>query len=134
MVKAKLCTFAVACMIGFIGLCPGAVYAADTDSGAAALSEKDNEQKDRRSTFEEKMQKAADNWNTLTNKQKNEIYSLLENSLKSENKVMDKLVEYGVLEKEDAAAIKTNMANSLNSMRESGDFPFYRQRGSKSRK
>jgi ribosomal protein S20 len=132
MLKAKL--FAVACLVGLIGLCPRTAIAADTDTGSKTISEKDSGQKDRRSSFEEKMQKAAESWNALTKKQKDEIYNLLENSLKSEIKVMDKLVEYGVIGKEDAAAIKANMTDNLKSMKESGEFPFYRQRSPKSKK
>lgn len=132
MLKAKL--FAVACLVGLIGLCPRTALAAEADNGSVAMSEQDNGQKDRRSTFEEKMQKAAESWNALTKKQKNEIYNLLENSLKSEIKVMDKLVEYGVIGKEDAAAIKANMTDSLKSIKESGEFPFYRQRSPKTKK
>lgn len=134
MFNAKLCALAIACTVGFLGLSPKTAHAAENNTGSVTLSERENDQKDKRAAYEEKLDKAYDNWNALTKKQKDEVYSLLESELKAEIKVMDKLAAYGVLEKEDAAAIKTLMIENFNKAKESQEFPFARPKAPKSRK
>ena len=133
MFNAKLCTLAIACAVGFFGLNPKAAFAADNNTESVTLSEKENDQKDKRAAYEEKLDKAYNSWNNLTKKQKDDIYTLLESELKAEIKVMDKLAEYGVLEKEDATAIKVLMIENFNKAKEKQEFPFARPRAPKSR-
>jgi len=54
--------------------------------------------------------------------------------MKAEMQLMDKLVELGVMEKNDVAALKSHMQERLNKLRASGQFPFVKQRGPKSSK
>lgn len=134
MFNAKLCALAIACTIGFIGFSHKTASAAEDNTGSVTLSERSKDNKDKKATFEEKLDKANDNWNALTTKQKDEIYSLLESELKAEIKVMDKLAEFGVLEKEDALAIKLHMTENFNKSKENQEFPFVRPKAPKSRK
>lgn len=134
MFNAKLCALAIACTVGFLGFSQKTAFAADNNTGSVTLSEKEKDQQDKRAEYEAKLNKAYDNWNSLTKKQKDEIYSLLESELKAEIKVMDKLAEYGVLEKEDATAIKVLMIENFNKARESHEFPFARPKAPRSRK
>ncbi len=132
--KRKLCGFAIAGMIGFLSISPITTFAAETNTESVTQSEMNKDQKDEKAAFKEKMKKASDKWKTLTSKQKEEVYALIENEMEVENKLMDKLVEFDVLEKEDAELIKTHMLDGFNKMKESGEFPFIRQKGKKSNK
>lgn len=122
MFKSKICGFAIAFMIGSVGFCPLNAYAAETNSESVTLSE-NKDQKDQRAAFEDVLNKANEKWSTLTNKQKSEVYALLEKEMKAEFKLMDKLVEFGVFEKEDAAYIKTRMQDKLDELKANGVFP-----------
>lgn len=134
MFNVKLCALAIACTVGLFGLNQKTALAAENNTGSVTLSEKEKDQKDKRAAYEEKLDKAYDKWNSLSKKQKDEIYSLLESELKAEIKVMDQLAAYGVLEKEDAAAIKTLMIENFNKAKESQEFPFARPKAPKSRR
>jgi ribosomal protein S20 len=127
MLKAKFCSFAVACSIGLVCLNPLNAYAAETNTESVTLSEKDKDQKDRNTAYEDAI-KAAEKWETLTAKQKAEVYTLLENDMKAEFKLMDKLVEFGMINKDDADAHKIRMMERLNKLKASGEFPLYRQK------
>jgi len=131
MLKTKLCGFAIAFMVGFLGFSPIAAAAAETNSESVTLSEKKNDQKDqkdKRAAFEEKMKQAREKWNTLTAKQKNEVYTLLENEMMIEKQVLDKLVEFGVMDKNDANNLVNRMTQNYNKAKESGEFPFFKQK------
>lgn len=130
--KAILSSFAIACMSGVIMLSPLNTFAAETNSESVTLSENSKGQNEKRAAFEEKMKKASDKWKTLTTKQKDEIYSLIENEMQTETKLMDKLVEFGILEKVDAETFKAYMLDKYNKMKESGEFPLYQKKGTKS--
>jgi ribosomal protein S20 len=134
MYKAKLIIFAAACMLGFAGLSPVTAIAAETNTESATLSERDKNSSEEKSVIREKMQKANEKWATLTAKQKDEIYSLIEKRMQSDYKVMDKLVEFGVMDKTDATAFKSKMNEKLTKMKESGEFPLLRHRGNERRK
>lgn len=131
MFKTKICGLAIALMIGCVGINPVNVSAADTNSGSVTLSEKDKDQKDQRAAFEEAIRKADEKWNTLTEKQKTEVYALMENEMNAEIKLIDKLVEFGVFSKEDAASIKTRMQQKLNELKTNGEFPLSRPKRNK---
>ncbi len=134
MLKAKLCTLAIACTVGFLVFNPRTAFAAETDTESVTLSEIENGHKDREAAYDDKMKEVYDSWNALTKKQKNEIYSLLELELNAEIKVMDKLAEYKVLDKEDAETIKSRMKENFKRAKENSDFPFGRPKGPKSSK
>jgi hypothetical protein len=123
MYKAKLCGFAIACMVGFVGINPISAYAADTNTESATLSETNKNDKDNKAAFEEKMKVASEKWNALTAKQKDEVYTLLDKDLQAEIKLMDKLVTLGVLQKADVEMIKAHMQDRLKKIKASGDLP-----------
>ena len=128
MYKAKLCGFAIASMIGFASMSPINAFAAETNKESVTLSETSSDQKELKASFENKMEKANEKWNSLTAEQKNEIYSMLESEMQIEMNLMDKLVEFGVMEKQDAIILRTYMMDKFNRLKESGDFPLYRQK------
>lgn len=134
MYKAKLSGFAIACMMGLIGISPNATLAAETNTESVTLSEKSKNHNEKKAAFEEKMKKANENWKALTPKQKEEVYSLLENEMLDETKLMDKLVEFGVIAKEDVEIMKAHMLERFNKIKESGEFPLLRRKGNKSSK
>lgn len=132
MYKAKLLFFAVLCMFGLGSINPDSVLATDTQNQTIRESNKSG--KDNRTSFDEIMKEANDKWNALDATQKEEIYALVEQELKIEMQLLDKLVELGVMRKNDVALIKHNMQMRLDSLRSSGQFPFVRQRRPKGSK
>lgn len=131
--KSKLCCFAIAGMLGIAGLSPVTTLAAETTMKTTALSESKDCKEERKAEFEEKMKTAKEKWNQLTQKQKDEIYTLVEDKMKVESNLMDKLVEFGVIEKTDAANIQKYKEKKFNQLKESGEFPIFRKRGNKNR-
>ena len=134
MYKAKLCGLAIACMVGLVGINPTISFAAETSIESETLSETSKDQNEKKTAFEEKMKAASDKWNTLTATQKNAVYALIENEMQIESKLMDTLVEYGVMEKADAVIMKAHMAENFNKVKRSGEFPLLWQKCNKSRK
>lgn len=132
--KVKLCGFTIACIIGLFFISPITTFAAETNTETANLSDQNNNQKKNRAAFEEKMRKANEKWKTLTAQQKNEVYSLMEDDMKEKTILMDKLVEFGVMEKADVVMIKARMQEKFNTVKKSGEFPLFRHNGRKSRK
>ncbi|MDF2588313.1 MAG: hypothetical protein K0S41_2154 [Anaerocolumna sp.] len=128
MKKGKLCSLAIASMISIVSMHPITTFAADTNSKSETLSEM-NRNQEKKAAFEKKMQKAREQWNKLTKEQKEEIYSIIENEMNVESQLMDKLVEFGVMDKDDVALLKARMSEAFNKMKESGEFPFSRQKG-----
>jgi acyl-CoA reductase-like NAD-dependent aldehyde dehydrogenase len=125
--KGRLCSLAIAALIGFLSISPVTTYAAETNTESVTQSENDVIQQDKKA-FEEKIEKASEKWKTLSAKQKEAIYSLMEDEMKAESKLVDKLAELEVLQKEDAKSMKTHMQERFKKLKESGDFPFLRQK------
>ncbi|MFT4143661.1 MAG: DUF2680 domain-containing protein [Mobilitalea sp.] len=122
MSKSKLCGIVFACVFGFFAMNP-IPAAAEDNSESLTLSQKNKDQQDQRAAFEDAVKNAIEKWGTLNDKQKAEVYTLLENEMKAEYSLLDKLVELGVFAKEDATFIKERMQEKLNSIKKSGDFP-----------
>ncbi|MBH1940270.1 30S ribosomal protein S20 [Mobilitalea sibirica] len=127
MYKTKLCGFALTGLIGFIGLSPITAYAGDMSTKSITLSEKDQNNQDKKTAMKEKVQKAREKWNTLTDKQKDEVYLLMEKEMQSKLNLMDKLVKLGVMDKDEVDRLKVRMTEKFNHMKESGEFPFPRK-------
>lgn len=132
MLRAKLCSFAIAGIIGCASLSPVNAFADETKSESITLSEKNDSQKDKKAAFEEAMKRATEKWNALTDKQKSEVYNLIEDEMKAEMKLMDKLVEFEIISKEDATAFKAHLMTRFKEIKDSGQFPLIRQKPSKS--
>lgn len=131
MLKAKLCGFAMAGILGCAGFMPMYAYATETNQESVTLSDKLDNQKDRKAAFEDSMQKANEKWSTLTDQQKSEVYALIEDEMKAEMRLLDKLVEYEIISKDDATAVKGHLMNRFAQIKKSGEFPFMRQRSGK---
>lgn len=127
--RAKLCGFAIISMLGLSSLSPIAAMAADTNSESETISEANKDQKEKRGAFDKKLKEAEDKWNSLSAKQKDEVYAIMKDEMDVENKLMDKLVELGVFSKEDAASLKAFMEERYNRVKKSGEFPFSRKKG-----
>lgn len=131
MYKTKLCAFAIACMVGFVGVTPITAFATETDTESVTLSEKSENRNEKGSALEAKMKKANEKWNTLTVSQKGEVYSLFEKEMQAQIQVIDKLVALNVMEKADAAYLKAQMQEKFSKMKANGDLPILRHRGKK---
>jgi ribosomal protein S20 len=131
MLKTRLFGIVAAIAVTVIGVTPVTAFAAETDTGTMTLSEKDKDHKGSRALFEEKVNEAIKKWNTLSTDQKNEVYTLLDEERKAQDKVLDKLAELGVMDKKDTERMKSRRADHMKKLKESGDFPLLRQRGRK---
>lgn len=134
MLKAKLCGFAIAGIVGCTSFFPTYANAAETNIESVTLSDKNDNQKDRKAAFEDSMQKANEKWNALTDQQRAEVYTLIEDEMKAEMRLMDKLAEFDIISKADATKIKGYLMSRFSEVKKSGQFPFMRQRGPKSSK
>lgn len=136
MYKAKLFGFAVVCAVALANMNTDAVLAAETNSKTVEQNQTPTgaSQKDNKKAMEEKMKEASQKWSALSDKQKQEVYSLLESELQARGKVLDKLADLGVIQKEEANFLKARMTESYNKAKTSGEFPLARPRDSKSRK
>ncbi len=133
MLKARLFGVVAAIAVTIIGVSPVTAFAAETDTGTMTLSEKDTNHKGNRALFEEKINQAIKKWNTLTADQKNDVYALLDEERKAQDKVLDKLAELGVMDKKDTERMKSRRADYMKKLKESGEFPLLRQRGKRSK-
>jgi DNA polymerase II large subunit len=131
MLKARLFGFAIALAVVITGISPVTASAAAADTQTIQMSEKDKDHKGNRALFEEKMNNAIKKWNTLTTEQKKDVYALLEDEIKVQNRLLDKLVKLGVMTKEDAVMLKLERMDRFNKLKESGDFPLMKPKGIK---
>lgn len=127
--KKRYYGYAIIGIIGLLGTSPMNIKAADTNTESITLSEKKNDNDEKKAAIKAKLKKANEQWNTLTNEQKQEVYALLDSEMEIEIQLMDKLVELGVLEKEDVDMLKSHMINKLKRIKESGEFPLMRKKG-----
>jgi catalase len=131
MLRAKIGSLAIACMLGCVSLSPVYAFAAETNTESTTLSENTEKQKDKKAAFDEAMKQATEKWNSLSASQKAEVYSLIENEMKAEIKLMDKFVEFGIISKDDATAFTARLMERFSKMKDSGEFPLARPKNSK---
>lgn len=131
MTKAKLCSLALAGVIGIAGVTPMTATATETKTESTTQTENNYNHKSKRAEFEKKMKEAKEKWNTLSQGQKDEVYALLENGMNEESKILDKLVELGIFAQADADILKAFKMEKYNALKESGEFPFFKGIGRK---
>ena len=68
-------------------------------------------------------------WNALTAAQKNEIYDLKEKASAIDSKIIDKYLEYGIVDQPTADNMKTMMNERNAQMRTDGQFPMIGGKG-----
>ncbi|MDF2951777.1 MAG: hypothetical protein K0S18_1360 [Anaerocolumna sp.] len=127
MSKSKFCSIAIAGMLTLVGIGPETSFAAQANTETETISEVNSIPQEKKAAMKEKLKQAKEKWGNLTANQKEEIYSLIEDRMQVEDKIMDKLVEYGVLEKEDAESNQAHIQEKYNKMKESGQFPFFKR-------
>jgi len=126
MFKKELCTFAVALSMGLAIATPVTTFATETNAQEFITNKEENQR--RRGEFDEKMKKAREKWDALSDKQKNEVYSLLEQEVEVETKLFKKLVDFGVMDKADAEKSVSYLNECLKRLKESKAFPFGRSK------
>ena len=131
MLKTRLFGAAIACAVAMIGLNPAAAFAADTDTQTEVKPKNDENRKESKALYEEKMNNAIRKWDALTADQKDEVYTLMEEEIKQQDKLLDKLAELGVMDKKDVKKLQSGRTEWFNKMRQSGKFPLLKQKGRK---
>lgn len=131
MLKAKIGSLAIACMLLCQSIGPVSALAAETNTESITLSENTQNQQDKKAAFDDAMKKATEKWNSLSASQKAEVYSLIENEMKAEIKLMDKFAELGIISKDDVNALKARMMDRFSKMKSGGEFPLSKPKGRK---
>lgn len=126
--KIKLCGLALAGLLYMAGFGTITANAAETNTGSATLSEVNKDKNSKDAAFDQRVKKAEGAWQSLTKQQKEDIYALLEAEMNDEAKLLDKMVEYKVLDKTDADRFKAFKVQKLKNLRESGEFPLMKKR------
>lgn len=80
-------------------------------------TEVNEEYVDNKDEIQKKNDEVIAKWNTLTSKQKSEIYKSVKGTLDAQAKFLDKLVKYELMSKEDAQAIKDDMYAKFDEMK-----------------
>lgn len=117
MMKYKLCLVALTLAFTLAVAQPTAVLAVDTKTEEVCGSTTgDNSRAD---TYQAMM----DKWNKLTDKQKQEVYTILMEKQKSDMALLDKLGQLGVIDQAETKAMKAGLNKLYNQMMEKGQFP-----------
>lgn len=111
-------------MLGSFVLHPSTCFLEKTANSSIEQSNQKEDEKQQKLQFQEKMKLAKEQWNKLSKQQKDEVYVLLANELKSENALTDKLVELSVISNEDAKFIKDKRTAEYNKIKDNEEFPF----------
>lgn len=122
--RSKLFGIAIASIISCFSMSPLPVAAADYNTVTVTLSESNRENS--QTSFDKIMNDANEKWNSLNNKQKSEVYSLIEKEMKAEAKLLDKLVDLGIMNKDDASMLKARMQERFEILKKNGEFPLSR--------
>ena len=77
----------------------------------------------------EQREAALAKWNALTDAQKNEIYALKEKASAIDSQIIDKYLEYGIVDQTTADNMKTMMNERNAQMRTDGQFPMMGGKG-----
>jgi hypothetical protein len=121
-------------MLGSLGIKSTSVFAAETNTVTVTPSETRENQPSNENAYEEKFRKANEKWNTLSQNQKNEVYSLMELRLNTDLKTIDKLAELGVIQKEDADQLKAYKLSEFQKVKQKGVLPLLYRSNQKRRK
>ncbi len=81
------------------------------------------EQKAQMDARREQMVSANDKWNSLTDSQKEEIYKMKDQQSKIEESIIDKYVEWDLIDSETAADMKAQISERSDFKRECGNLP-----------
>ncbi|MGL5440689.1 MAG: DUF2680 domain-containing protein [Filifactoraceae bacterium] len=68
-------------------------------------------------------------WDTLTDAQKNEIYDLYDQKATIDNKIIDKYLDYGLIDSTTATDMKKNIDNRKSDIRTNGKMPGFPGKG-----
>ncbi len=82
-----------------------------------------DEQKAEMDARREQMIAMNEKWNNLSESQKNEIYNLKDAQSKIDEQILDKYVSWGLMDKDTAADIRTQITERNTQMRENGMMP-----------
>lgn len=131
--KKALCGTCAAALIAAAGLGGAAVSAEEAEAGEQVqtiaesqdVSQKQlsEEEKAKREAMKEALKTAKEKWAALTDEQKQQIYALWDQSAALNSQMIDKYVELGVLDEKTAAALKEQLTEIQNKVKEKGKMP-----------
>lgn len=119
--KYKKCVLALASVmvIGSVGFTGQAEAAAPETASSSQNEEPEEAHRDGRRLMER--------WQSLKAEEKAQVYTLFEQRIKDDNAVLDKLVELGIMESDQADRIKQHRLERFEKQKENGEFPTMHQ-------
>ncbi len=87
------------------------------------------EQKAEMEALREKAGSVQGKWDALTDDQKEEIYKLRDQGTDIQSQIIDKYLEFGVIDEETAAAMKEKCESRNGALRSSGKMPMFGGKG-----
>lgn len=121
MKKNIMAAFAMMLLVGITSLQGQEAFAKEAKN-VTESSGKENED------CRAKMDASIKKWDALTDAQKKEVYEILNEKQTVEEKLLDKMASFGVMEKADVEKIKTHRKQMLSDLQESGEFPMCRRK------
>lgn len=129
-----LCAILIIMMSSFISITSFALNPPDeltvsvTESAEAwkTKSEKNKLSEKDKAELKAKHEELKAKWDSLNKDQKEEIYRLHEKSMDIKSELIDKYLEYGMIDKEAASGMKEKMNEHKANMRNNGELPGYR--------
>jgi hypothetical protein len=103
--------------------------AAENRNGKHSRFALTDEQKAEMEAKKAEMDAISEKWSALTDVQKEEIYSLKEKASGIDNQIIDKYLEWGLIDEETAAEMKAGLTERMTQMRENGRMPLLRGKG-----
>ncbi len=88
-----------------------------------------DEQKEKMEEIRANMEASQEKWAALTDEQKEEIYALRENAADIDGQIIDKYLEWGLINEETADQMKERISEGIANMRENDRFPMLAGRG-----
>lgn len=139
-VLTATCVAALIGVMGFTSFAESATASDTADATAAsensstqieekAAPELTEEQKAEMETRKVQMDASQKAWEALTDAQKEEIYALEDEKSAIDSKIIDKYLEFGVVDAQTAEEFKTRTSEEKTKMRENGRMPMFGGKG-----
>ncbi len=93
-----------------------------------------DEQKAEMEARHQKMTEAQSKWGAVTDAQKEEIYALKDKAIDVDAQIIDKYLEWGVIDSDTGAEMKSRLSDRKTQMRDSGRMPGFGGKGGRGHK
>ena len=126
-------TVVLSLMMSLLAFASSEILPASDDSTAEVfMFRKDKSEKqesaDQKAEMKERHQAMKAKWDALNKEQKEEIYIIQDQLFNAKIQIIDKYLEFEMIDNESAAKMKTKIEQHKSSMREKGELPNFKFR------